>query len=159
MADILQTGYSIATAHFLAVSWWFHWMDSNAICFVHTNFKHWFLTFLSAGWVKGLALDPNQGWPLQWRHNEHDGVSNHQPYDCLLNHLFRRRSKKTSNLRATGLCEGNSPLTGEFPSQRASNTENVSIWWRHHDTVYWCSACNGSVNGFVPTLKHDEPVH
>ena len=21
---------------------------------------------------------------LQWRHNEHDGVSNHQPHDCLL---------------------------------------------------------------------------
>ena len=25
------------------------------------------------------------------------------------------------------------PVTGEFPAQRASNTENVSIWWRHHD--------------------------
>ena len=23
-------------------------------------------------------------------------------------------------------------VTGEFPAQRASNTENVSIWWRHH---------------------------
>ena len=32
-----------------------------------------------------------------------------------------------------GLCEGNSPVTGEFPSQRASKAENVSIWWRHHD--------------------------
>ena len=69
--------------------------------------------------------------PLQWRHNEHDGVSNHQPQDCLLN-LFRRRLKKTSKLRVTGLCEGNSPVTGEFPTQRASNAENVSIWWRHH---------------------------
>ena len=25
------------------------------------------------------------------------------------------------------------PLWGEFPSQRASNAENVSIWWRHHE--------------------------
>ena len=25
---------------------------------------------------------------LRWRHNEHDGVSNHQPHDCLLNHFF-----------------------------------------------------------------------
>ena len=58
---------------------------------------------------------------LQWRHNEHDGVSNHQPNDCLLNHLFRRSSKKTSKLRVTGLCVGNSPVTGEFPAQRASN--------------------------------------
>ena len=67
---------------------------------------------------------------LQWRHNGRDGVSNHQPRDCLLNRLFR--SKKTSKLRVTGLCAGNSPVTGEFPAQRASNAENASILWRHH---------------------------
>ena len=61
--------------------------------------------------------------PLQWRHNERDGVSNQQPHDCLLNRLFRRRSKKTSKLRVTGLCEGNSPVTCEFPAQRASNAK------------------------------------
>ena len=69
---------------------------------------------------------------LHWRHNGPDDVSNHQPQDCLLNRLFRRRSKKTSKLRVTGLCAGNSPETGEFPAQMASNAENVSIWWRHH---------------------------
>ena len=74
-------------------------------------------------------------YSLQWRHNERDSVSNHQPYDCLFNCLFRRRSKKTSKLRATGLCMGNSPVTSEFPTQRASNAENISIWWRHH--VHW----------------------
>ena len=42
---------------------------------------------------------------------------------------------KTSKLHVTGLCEGNSPVTGEFPAQRASNTENVSIWWRHHEST------------------------
>ena len=46
---------------------------------------------------------------LQWRHNDHDGVSNYQPHGCLLNRLFRRRSKKTSKLRVTGLCVGNAP--------------------------------------------------
>ena len=46
--------------------------------------------------------------------------------------LFGRRSKKTSKLRVTGLSAGNSPVTGEFPAQRASDAENVSIWWRHH---------------------------
>ena len=46
---------------------------------------------------------------LQWRHNDHDSVSNHQPHGCLLNRLFKRRSKKTSKLRVTGLCVGNSP--------------------------------------------------
>ena len=73
---------------------------------------------------------------LHWRHNRHDSVSNHQPHDCLLNRLFRRRLKKTSKLRVTGLCTGNSPGTGEFPSQMASNAKNVSIWWRHHETLF-----------------------
>ena len=62
----------------------------------------------------------------------HDGVSNHQPHNCLLNCLFRRRWKKTSKLRVIGHCAGNSPLTGEFPAQMASNAENLPIWWRHH---------------------------
>ena len=79
-----------------------------------------------------------QKWySLQWCHNEHDGVSNHQPHDCLLKHWLRRRSKKTSKLRVTGLCEGNSPVTGEFPAQRASNPQNVSIWWRHHAVMIY----------------------
>ena len=73
---------------------------------------------------------------LQWRHNGRGGVSNHQPQDCLLKRLFRRRSTKTSQLRITGLCVGHSPVTGEFPTQMASNTENVPIWWRHH-VVFW----------------------
>ena len=76
---------------------------------------------------------------LLWRHNRCDGVSNHRPYDCLLNRLFRRRSKKASKLRVTGLCGvcvcvcggggGDSPVTGEFPAQLASSAENASIWW------------------------------
>ena len=49
-------------------------------------------------------------YALQRRHNERDGVSNHQPHDCLLNRLFRRRSKKTPKPRVTGLCEGKSPV-------------------------------------------------
>ena len=71
--------------------------------------------------------------PLQWCHNECVGISNHQSHDCLLNCLFRRRPKKISKLRVTGLCAGNSQMTGEFPAQMASNTENVSIWWCHHE--------------------------
>ena len=63
------------------------------------------------------------------RHNGRDGVSNHQHRHCLLNRLFRLRSKKTSKLRVTGLCAGNSLVTGEFLAQMASNAENVCIWW------------------------------
>ena len=71
-------------------------------------------------------------WTITVRHNGHNGVSNHQPHGCLLNRLFRRGSKKTSKLRVIGLCAGNSPVAGEFPAQRASNEENISISWRHH---------------------------
>ena len=46
--------------------------------------------------------------------------------------LFRRRWKKISKLHVTSLYAGNSPGTGEFPAQMASNAENDSIWWRHH---------------------------
>ena len=48
----------------------------------------------------------------------------------------------------TGLCEGNSPVTGEFPTQRASNAEKVSIWWRRHD--------NNSL--YTPTPPHIIPI-
>ena len=75
--------------------------------------------------------------PLRWRHNGRDIVSNHQPHDCLLNRLFRRRSKKTSKFCVTGPCVGNSPGTGEFPAQMTSNAENISIWWRHHAHTYF----------------------
>ena len=68
---------------------------------------------------------------LQWRHNERDGVSNYQRFCCLFSRLFRRRSKKTSKLCVTGLCEGNPPVTGGFSSQRPSYADFFSIWWRH----------------------------
>ena len=93
---------------------------------VHLQNQH---SHLNNQWLK-----PNKiALSLQWRHNGLDSVSNHQLYDCLLNRLFGRRSKKTSKLRVTGLCAGNSPGTGEFPAQMASNAENLSIWWRHHE--------------------------
>ena len=63
-------------------------------------------------------------YTLRWRHNGLGSISNHQPHDCLLNRLFRRRSKKTSKIHVTGLCAVNSPA------------ENVSIWRRHHGIRY-----------------------
>ena len=54
---------------------------------------------------------------LQRRHNGRHGVSNHRRFGCLLNHMFRRGSKKTSKLCVTGLCEGNLSVTGGYPSR------------------------------------------
>ena len=69
---------------------------------------------------------------LEWRHNERNGVSNDRRLVRLLNRLLKRRLKIASKLRVTGLCEGKTPVTGEFPAKRVSNARNVFIWWRHH---------------------------
>ena len=94
-----------------------------------------FLYHLSKGPAAVMCQLP-LGRSLRWRHNGQGGVSNHQPRDCLLNRIFRCRSKKTSKLRVTGLCAGNSPGTGEFPAQKTSYAENISISWRHHVRQY-----------------------
>ena len=79
-------------------------------CFILTNLRPLLNLF---EWICIFAL--------LWRHNGRDSASNHQPHDRLLKRLFKRRSKKTPKLRVIGLCEGNSPVTGEFPAQMASN--------------------------------------
>ena len=90
---------------------------------------------LKDGQNNSVPIDNKAQWrtnPLELRHNECNGVSKHQRLACLLNCLLRRRSKKTSKLHVTGLCDVNPPMTGGFPSQMDSNAENVSIWWRHY---------------------------
>ena len=81
---------------------------------------------LALGYDSPMWKWSKPGW-LSWRNNEHDGVSNHWRLDCLLSRLFRHGSKKTSKLSATGLCAGNSPGTGEFPTEKANNAEAISI--------------------------------
>ena len=96
----------------------------------------WVLLLHSQLYLHGVSVvsimnNINNFMTLQWHHNGHNIISNHQPHDCLLNRLFRHRSKKTSKLRITGFCVGNSPATSEFPVQMVSNTEDVSIWYHH----------------------------
>ena len=104
-----------------------------------------------------LMICPELCYTLQWRYNGHTSVSNHQPHNCLLNRWFRRRWKKTSKLRLTGLCVGNSPETGESPAQMASNAENVSIWWRHHDL--WNLSLQIIPTYWMATMKNRTPIY
>ena len=67
------------------------------------------------------------GTSLQWHDNEHHGVSNHRLLDGLLNRLFRRTSKKTSKLHVTGLCEGNSSVTGNSPHKGQVTRNMISF--------------------------------
>ena len=123
-----------------------HWLRQSPEPSLHTALKLTSTLDISErhlGYIyfSCTAMDPLYDWiasyafTLKWRHNGHDGVSNHQPHDSLLNRLFRPRSKKASKLRITGICEGNSPVTGEFPAQMTSNAENVSIF--HLLTSSW----------------------
>ena len=51
---------------------------------------------------------------------------------CNGQRVINTHNSPTSTLRVTGICAVNSPVTGEFHEQMASNAENVSIWWHHH---------------------------
>ena len=97
-------------------------------------------------------------WPLQWRHNECHGVSNHRRLHCLLNCWYRPRSKKTPKLRITGLCVGNSPVTGKFPAQKAITRKMFSfddvIMGNHTISQWqWSNPEYGSMNNCI----HREP--
>ena len=100
-----------------------------------------------------ISINEIRCTPLQWRRNEHDGVSNPHPHDCSSNRLFRRRSKKTiSKIRFTGLCAGNSPVTGTTNSQQQIHTQmrsnilySPSICWY---ILYM--ACQGCVSLHSP---------
>ena len=96
------------------------WCCNLAWSIPHTFFTpchilaYWLILFFALYYIQHyikfiLSCLSYLSLPLHWRHNGHGGVSNHQPRGCLLNHLFRRRSKKTSKLRVTGLCAGHSP--------------------------------------------------
>ena len=71
---------------------------------------------------------------LQWRHNDHN-----ERLDSPASRLFTQPFIQTQikeNIKAPchwPLC---GEFTGEFPAKTASNTENVSIWWRHHEMTY-----------------------
>ena len=105
---------------------YFHRFVNNICCIPLLNIKYkndvFFLRSLHTG-TPGvfLSIHKNKGFDmcihllLQWRHNGRNGVSDHQPHDCLLNRLFKRWSKKTPKFHVTGRCAGNSPEPGEFP--------------------------------------------
>ena len=99
-------------------------------------------------WFAEVILTPFLRAALRCRHNGRDGVSNHQSHDCLLNGLFGRKSKKTSKLRSTGLCVGNSPVTGEFqvkgpvtPKIFPFDDVIMDISWTSFGIWYWMGNC------------------
>ena len=63
-----------------------------------------------------------------------------------------QRKYQSSTLVA--ICAGNSPETGEFPAQMATNAKNVSIWWRHHvQSTETIIKINSALNSCVCGIK------
>ena len=84
--------------------------------------------------ITALYMPLKNAVTLQWRHNGRDSVSNHESHDFLLNRYSDADQRKHQSSTSLAFV-GKSPGTGEFPAQMASYAENVSIWWRHHDTA------------------------
>ena len=93
--------------------------------------------------VLRISYDFMYLWSLQWRHNELDSVSNHQPHECLFKLLFRRRSKKTSKSASLAFVRGshrrpvNSPHKGPV-TRKMFPFDDVIMWYMgmFHDPQY-----------------------
>ena len=134
-----------------SLGWWFETPDNQGrvcVSYQHIFIKLWIFNgirrahwWLHVGFVsvdKTILSDSPRPHDISWQHCN-DVIMGAMAsqitsltvvYSTL--YLGADQRKKTSKLRVTGLCAGNSSVTGEFPAQRASNAENVSIWWRHH---------------------------
>ena len=82
--------------------------------------------YLNHCWlIVNLTLRNKFEWnPLQWRHSGHDGISNHQPHDCLLNRLFKTQIKE--NIKAPSYW----PLYGEFTGDRLNSPHKWPVAWK-----------------------------
>ena len=79
-------------------------------------------------------------YPLHWRHNDNSGVSNRQPGGCLLTRLFRRRLKKTSKLRVTGLWWRHNVITpsmSQWDNHKSIVTNPTSLEWTSYQKNFW----------------------
>ena len=88
---------------------------------------------------------------FEWRNNECDGVSINQRLHCLLNCWFGCRYNKTSKLHVTGHCVGISPVTGEFPAQKANKAKKSS----HLMTSSWSTPLICDLRKYPYLLLHN----
>ena len=73
---------------------------------------------------------------LQWRHHEHDGVSNHRPYHCVLNRLFRPIWRKHQSSASLAFVRGIHRWPVNSPHKGPVTRKKSSVWWRHHGSWF-----------------------
>ena len=77
---------------------------------------------------------------LQWLHNEHDGLSNHRRVNCLLNRLFRHRSKYQKSA-PLAFVRGIHRLPGDSPHKRPVTLKIFpfdDVIMMHNTLAYTC---------------------
>ena len=140
-----------------------HWLvpfRKPTYCDIHFLQKRWPLPGIVGNliaWHKSIPFTN----ALQWRHDEGDGVSNHRRLDYLLSRLFRRISKKTSKFRATGLCEGNPPVTYSLTDGqwRGKCFHLMTSSWFYSNVILNCEKSSSvHVIWLVPCLWRNAPT-
>ena len=143
---------------------WVVWLEFDIKYYQPVNYKRACCQLVIFYFCSGSKVISNlnvtssvvQFFTVQWRHNERDGVFKHWCIYCSLNHLFRRRSQKTSKLRVNGLCEGNSPVTGEFPLKGPLTRKLLVNKYFH--TWFWLTGVvmlvnQGPFSTYLPALS------
>ena len=130
----------------------YHWYIAQLNIHWELNASNVWISHCQLLWDSGTVSGPVKS--VQWRHNDHDGVSNHQPHVCLLNRLFRRRSKKTSKLHVTGLCAGNAPgpvnsLHKGPVTRKMFPFDDVIMY-----NFYWCSSLQCALKFLSNVIKY-----
>ena len=100
--------------------------------------------------VGSLVL--GQWYALQWRHDKCDRVSNRRRLHCLLNCWSGADQRKHRSSASLAFVREIHRLQVGSPHKKASNAENISIWWRHHDfpfSMNW-HRCHDK---FPPSIK------
>ena len=121
-------------------TWWRHQMETFsallAICAGNSPVN----SSLKGQWRGALMLSLICIWIISWVNSREGGnLRPHRAhYDVIvMNHEIQksrnkswRRHQMEAFLALLALCAGNSPVIGEFPSQRVSNADNdVYLMW------------------------------
>ena len=86
-------------------------------------------------WLGEVGVLVSWQGTLQWCHNQRDGVPNHQPHDCLLNRLFRYRSKKHQSSAPLNFVSGIHRWPMKSLHKGPVTQNKFPNIWRHHGAV------------------------
>ena len=162
---LVTTQWSLKRAvHLTSLVWvcvlWLPWKLNGAICAMSAD--EWFSRFILSHLnriVWAIWMECKYGFDVMVYHycDIIMGTMASQITSSTIvysNFYSGADQKKKSKLCITGLCVWNSPVTGEFPAQMASNAENVSIWWCHDAMIQAVFQYEWHAMGLLPDTQN-----